>query len=113
MRGIVFKVPLPEAHPSIILCEPLDGKLLVLNISDAAKHESTCYLDAGDHVAITKRSAVLYWKTKAVNAITLDQLKAQRVMVYDEVLEEDVLQRIFRGARSADDFTPKYLKYLR
>jgi hypothetical protein len=104
---------MPGAHPSIILCEPLDGKILVLNVSDATKHESTCYLDAGDHPAITKKSAVLYWRSRVVNAIAIEELKAQRETVFAEVLKEELLQRIFEGARNADDFAPKYLKYLR
>lgn len=113
MTGTVFVLPLPGAHPTIVLSDPLEGKLVVVNISDARKSASTCYLDVGDHPAITKKSAVLYWRAKLLDAITREQLQAAGARVYPGVLDERVLQRIIAGARVSEDFTPKLLKYLR
>jgi hypothetical protein len=111
MRGTVFTLP-QGGHPYIILCDPTGGKLVVVNVSDAVKSASTCYLEVGDHPVITKRSAVLYFRAKLMDAITRQQLEESGARVFPGVLDEAVLQRIFAGAQEADDFTPKLLAYL-
>lgn len=112
MRGTVFTLP-QGGHPYIVLCDPEGGKLVVVNVSDALKVASSCYLDIGDHPVITKKSAVLYFRAKLMDAITRQQLEASGAKVFPGVLDEAVLQRIFAGARQADDFTPKLLAYLK
>jgi hypothetical protein len=99
MRGIVFKLKFGDSHPHIIISNPLDGYVLAVNLSDAHKHpDSTCFIQKGEHPAVTKDSAVFYKEAKPREVALLKKNLNKYADVHPDLCPEELLQRIIAGA---------------
>jgi sensor domain CHASE-containing protein len=113
--GTVFQV-VPEGgnHFWVVISAPLNGKVLVVNITDE-KHcpDSPCKLAVGEHPVLIKASAVHYRKTREFEAVKIDeQLQNPDLVRQLHDCTADLFQRIIDGARNADGLTLRFLDYL-
>jgi hypothetical protein len=103
-----------ESHFWIIVSEPLDGKVLAVNVTDGANcPDSPCKLAVGDHPRITIPSAIIYRKAREFQASIIEH-ESQRpyhLQFFADATPE-LLEVIIAGARTADDLTAKLLRYL-
>ena len=115
MRGTVFRPFSEETHPIIIISNELEGYVLAVNLSDAAKHpDSPCFIKKGEHPAITKDSAVYYKEAKPREVALLKKNLHKYAKVYEEPCSEEILQRIIKGAFHEDSrMTLKSRVYLK
>jgi hypothetical protein len=111
MKGVVFTPPFPGAHRWFVISDVVDGEVLTLNITDAEKEESTCYLFPGDHPCITKRSAVRYRSAKAWPVQELRKNLGQ-CRTYSDLASAELLRKLADGARKSPDLAKKFLKFL-
>lgn len=100
--GTVFQV-IPEGgnHFWVVISKPINGNVLVVNITDADHcPDSTCTLHIGDHPIITKESVVYYRKSREFTATAIDAQIAEGTMVRKlDDCSSEVLNRIIEGAR--------------
>ena len=102
------------AHPWVVISRTIKGKVLAVNITDVSHcPDSPCKIGVGDHPAITKPSAAYYKKAREFDAAKIDRelnsgVHAKRLAPCSAQL----LARIIRGAKAADDLTARFLDYL-
>lgn len=112
MKGTVFTLPIEGSHPYIVVSDEKGGYYLVVNVSDADKHpDCPCFIEQGEHAAITKRSAVLYKKAQELPAKGFAET-LKKTTVYEDRVTAAVLQRIRDGAYAKDsELTLKLRRY--
>jgi hypothetical protein len=102
------------AHPWVVVSRTIKGKVLAVNITDADHcPDSTCKLNVGDHPCITKPSAIYYKKAREFDAAKIDQeLSSGKNAKKLAPCSQQLLNKIIRGARDADDLTARFRDYL-
>lgn len=103
-----------ENHFWIVISKPLDGRVLVANLTDE-EHcpKSPCCFEADEHPIIKKTSVIYYYKARTFEAAAIDaQLKSHRHIRRLPSFSPELVQRIIEGAKIAEDLTIKLLKYL-
>lgn len=102
------------SHPWVVISRPIKGKVLAVNITDVGNcPDSPCKVNVGDHPCIKKPSAIYYKKAREFDAVKIDQeLSSGKNAKKLSPCSPQLLARIVRGAKVADDLTAKLLDYL-
>jgi hypothetical protein len=103
-----------ENHFWIVISKPIDGRVLVANLTDRGKcPDSPCQFVPNEHPVITKASAIYYYKARTFEVAAIDaQLQSQRYVRQLPPFPPDLVKRIIEGTKVAEDLTLKLLKYL-
>jgi hypothetical protein len=103
-----------NSHCWLVISEPLDGKVLCVNITDGGNcPDSPCHLAIGEHACITKPSAIVYRRAREFDAQKIVAEKARPVALsFLDEASPALLSKVIQGARQADDLTARLLSYL-
>jgi hypothetical protein len=105
----------PEgAHPWVVISRTIKGRVLAVNITDEDHcPDSPCKLKVGDHPCIKKPSAIYYRKAREFDAAKIDrELSSGKTTKKLAPCSTELLSRIIRGAKHADDLTARFRDYL-
>jgi len=103
-----------KIHPWIILSHPVDGCVLLANLTDVIHDpDEECVLQVGDHPCISKTSYVYFaskaeWPSKKMGHV----LAEGKLVTHYEDLSPEILAKVIAAARTsrhmADDIKIKY-----
>jgi hypothetical protein len=112
--GTCFQI-IPEGsnHFWIVISKAKSGQVLAVNLTDSENCQSPCHFEVNEHPTIVKPSCVFYKKANVFSAEKIDSEleKSTTVRKLDDFSPE-LVKRIIEGARSAEDLTLKFLKFL-
>ncbi|HEV7404770.1 MAG TPA: hypothetical protein VGO11_17645 [Chthoniobacteraceae bacterium] len=111
MKGTVFIPPIHGAHRWFVISDAVGGEVLTVNITDAENEDSTCILLEGEHVSVTKPSAVRYRSAKLWKVQDL-QASLGQCHVFQQLCPPAILQRMVQGFLESEHFAEEYLKFL-
>src|ERR1035437_8665807 len=104
--GTVFQL-IPEGgnHFWVVISKEKNGMVLAVNTTDSQKcPDSPCFLQIGDHPAITKPTAIIYRKAREFESRKIDEQIASGRYVRQLVdCNATLLQKIISGAKVADN----------
>ena len=113
--GLVFQLTSEgDNHFWVVISPIVKGLVLAVNITDFAHcPDSPCVFEAGSHPIIYKKSSAYYRKAREFDADKIDQLlkDGQHVRRLTDFTPE-LLSRLVAGAKSSNDLTFRFLKYL-
>ena len=80
--GTVFQIRGQGYHFWVIISKPLDGKVLMVNVTDKENcPDSPCHLDSTDHPAFTKPCAIFYRLARTPEEKNVDRELASQQQV--------------------------------
>lgn len=88
-----------------------DAHVVVVSVSsvvEGAPHDSTCYLEVGDHPFIRHRSYVFYAVATAYPIATLEQMVVSGEIEVREPVSEDVMVRVTQGLLDSRHSKPRW-----
>lgn len=102
------------AHPWVVISRTIKGKVLAVNLTGVDNcPDSPCKVNVGDHPSIKKPSAIFYRKAREFEAAKIDHELSSGVNAKKLApCSKELLNRIIRGARQADDLTARFRDYL-
>lgn len=112
--GTAFQVKGTGFHFWIVISGPLNGKVLVVNLTDEEHNRDwTCRLAISDYCALTKPSVIFYRKAEEWSADKIDsELSSQERLKRLPDCPLNVVARIVAGAKVSEEFKRKLLIYL-
>lgn len=112
--GTIFRLKGDTFHRWIVISNPKDGKVLCVSVTDEEKcPDSPCKIGVGEHLSITKPSAVSYRHAREFGAYAIDQEIASGINVDSwPNCSTELVEKIVAGANIADDLTARFLDYL-
>src|SRR4051794_12260070 len=98
-------------HPWIVISRTIKGRVLAVNVTDVATcPHSPCKLNVGDHPCVLKPSAIYYKKAREFDAAKIDrELQSGANAKALAPCSKQLLARIIKGAKDADDLTARLL----
>jgi hypothetical protein len=113
--GTVYQVTGKNNHPRIILSNPLDGRFLTCNLTDAKKcRDSPCFCNPSDHAYITKESGIpLRYLTILPCAAFKPAKESGQIRVSEIPFPESKLKMICDAILASIAISEFYKKYLR
>lgn len=100
-----------DIHLWVIIFDPdLDpSKVLIVSLTTfTAKKESVCLLDVGDHPFIRHPTCVAYNFAKAPSVAQLEKAKDLGLLIPDDPVSAEILQRIREGAAISTKLAIEY-----
>jgi hypothetical protein len=96
-----------KIHPWIVLSHPVDGNVLLVNLSDEAHDgDAECVLNVGEHPCITKPSYVYFAEYEERPSKKMGHVLAEgRLVTHYADLSPEILERVLRAARSSADLS--------
>lgn len=79
----------------------------ISSVKDGVPHDSTCYLNIGDHPFITQRSFVAYALALVKPAQAVIDGVARREYHDQGLLDEGVMQRVLAGVMTSPQVRPR------
>lgn len=91
----------PKPHPWIVISQPVNGKVLTVNITDECHcPDSPCVLEIAEHVCVTKRSVIHYilFKERDAQQMSRALTRGTGLNICDDV-SPDMLRRVIYGMK--------------
>jgi hypothetical protein len=112
--GTAFQLKGSGFHFWIVISSPKNGKVLVVNLTDERhNHDQTCRLAPSDYCELTKPSVVFYKQAQEWNADKIDaEVLTEKYLRRLADCPSEIVRRIVYGARTSEEFKPKFLVYL-
>jgi len=111
--GTAFQARGDDNHIWVVISEPKNGKILVVNFTDE-KHNSdkSCCANNSNYCELTKPSVIFYKMAREYTALAVDvQLQTQEHVRRLADCPPELLLKIIEGAKISDEFKPRFLDY--
>ena len=106
-------------HLKIIVSDPAkdSDSLLIVSVTtfrEGKFHDPSCFLNSSDHPFIKQKSYIAYQYAKTRSNTDLDRLLGSGgIILEDDQISEDVLERIHLGAATSEFIALEYVDLLR
>ena len=114
--GYAFLSPTPEYPDTFhlyIIISIVGTKAIMVNVTtNKTGKDASCVLQVGDHDFITHESVINYGDVKIPEIDKLKLAIDKEIMIPQEPISDDLLNRIINGAKVSNAFPQGLLKHL-